>query len=547
METVDLCSSSEGEISSHSPRKKRKEEEEEEEELLVCLSSDDDDDDDDDEEYLKMPMILSVPPKSLSPPAADSDYDSFSDFEVRKLHTTSTHHILTSNETRGPSKREYHADLELPFSSSIPIPKITRETDSDSSEEELEITDKQPLKLAAARKYLSSEDDDSSDDDLLFNSALSKPRTREDRRKTRRQEQNVEKSRSKATNKAEIQHIRSLKTFQKEQEKISKASKKDNAKQRSGKFAKDEIAVIVEPSLKESVYVPLQELEHTYGYKGVEHNGLDHGTVVFIRRDALKGGAESAVTAMKSGRISGFEFLNKLIVIFADPNKFLELLEKHDDETDNYLKLEEYISELRRSWNSSWKELNQPTPKITLLLPSVKKALNKLWHSSSTHLHTSVPNLPPRDFELEDAAMWCSIQFSVDIIPLSGDEQLTDFLQKMTRTISETPYRDQVTELECIKKIRSDLPATARPHEKARDTWERMLLQVPQLSLQRARNVTQVYPTMMSLWNDYQNLEASDVQKEAAIADCLGGKSQQMKISQSLFRILTSSDPNELI
>ena len=505
METVDLCSSSEGEISSYYPRKKRKEAE-----LLVCLSSDDDDDDDDDdndEEYLKMPMILSVPPKSLSPPAADSDYDSFSGFEVRKLHTTTPHHILTSNETRGASKREYHADLKLPYSSSIPNTRITRETDSDSSEEEIEITDKQPLKLAAARKYLSSEDDDSSDDDLLFNSVLSKPRTIEDRRKSRRREQSVEKSPSKATNEAEIQRNRSLKIFQKEQEKISKASKKDSAKQRSGKFAKDEIAVIVEPSLKESVYVPLQELEHKYGYKVVEHNGLDHGTVVFIRRDALKGGAESAVTAMKSGRTSGFEFLNKLIVIFADPNKFLELLEKHDDETDNYSKLEEYISELRRSWNSNWKELNQPTPKITLLLPSVKEALNKLWHSSSTHLHTSVPNLLPRDFELEDAAMWCSIQFSVDIIPLSGDEQLTDFLQKMTRSISETPYRDQVTELECIKKIRSDLPATARPHEKARDTWERMLLQVPQLSLQRARNATQVYPTIMSLWNDYQNLE----------------------------------------
>ena len=139
--------------------------------LLVCLSSDDDDDDSD-EEYLKMPMILSVPPKSLSPPAADSDYDSFSGFEVRKLHTTTPHHILTSNETRGASKREYHADLKLPYSSSIPNTRITRETDSDSSEEEIEITDKQPLKLAAARKYLSSEDDDSSDDDLLFNSVL---------------------------------------------------------------------------------------------------------------------------------------------------------------------------------------------------------------------------------------------------------------------------------------------------------------------------------------------------------------------------------------
>ena len=538
METVDLCSSSEDEIVSYSSRKKRKEVE-----LRDCLSSNDDDSND--EDYLKMPTSFRVPPKCLSLPVADSDDDSFSNDKICNAHvTTIIHPSFTLNETRRASKRKNHMD----YSQLLPIATITGEVDSDSSEEELKTTDAQLLKVAADRKHLLSEDDDSSDDDdLLIHSALRKPLTIEEQTSTRRrQERNVEKSLPKAATMREVQRSRSQKAFQKEQEMISKASKKDAAKQRSGKFANEEIAVIVEASLKQSIYVPLQELEHKFGYKVVEHDGLDHGTVVFIRRDALKGGAASAVTAMKGGRTSGFESLNQLVVIFANPNEFLNLLEKNDDETDNYSMLEEYLGDLRRSWNSRWKELNQSTPKITLLLPSVKEALNKLWHSSCTQLHTSVSKLPPRDFELEDAVMWCSIQFNVDIIPLSGDEELSDFLQKMTRSISETPYRDQVTELECIKKIKSDLPPTAGPHDKARDAWERMLLQVPQLSLQRARNVTQVYPTALSLWKDYQNPEASDAQKEAAIADCLGGKTQQMKISSSLFRILTSSDPNEL-
>jgi hypothetical protein len=74
-----------------------------------------------------------------------------------------------------------------------------------------------------------------------------------------------------------------------------------------------------------------------------------------------------------------------------------------------------------------------------------------------------------------------------------------------------------------------------------------MLQQVPQLSLARARNAIQFYPTALSLWEDYQDPNASQAQKEGAVADCLGGKSQQIKISKNLYRIMTSSDPNELI
>jgi hypothetical protein len=541
METFDLCSSSEDE--DHPPPPNTKEAE-----VILCLSSDDEGGK---VEHQKKPEAL-PPLKPTNPPVDDSEDDCSLDiaFRFRRIPPAKS---TASFQAVGVSKNQFQENEDLSDCSSTPkgLPaNITKPSDTDdSSEDELEIIYRKPAATSfVARKPVpADDDDDSSDDDLLLTAALSKPLPKDELKKRKREEQEREKARQKKANAEDRKRKNIQKSFEKEQEKLEKSTKKDAAKQRAGKFANEEIAVIVEATLPVAVYEPLQDLEQKHGYKVAEHPGLYSGTVVFIRRDALKGGATSAVDAMKGGRTDGFEFLNKLVVIFADPTKFLDLLEKQDDDSDDYPKLEEYLGQLQRSWRYTWKQPSHTNPKITILLPSVKEAVDKLWHSRNAHLRATMSKSPPRDFELEDAVMWCSIQFNVDVIPLSSDAQLTDFLQKMVRALSEAPYRNQVTELECIKKIKSDLPATASPLEKAKDAWERMLQQVPQLSLARARNAIQVYPTALSLWEDYQDPKASQAQKEGAVANCLGGKSQQTKISQNLYRIMTSSDPNELM
>ena len=543
METFDLCSSSEDEDQQPSPPKKK------ESEVILCWSSDDEEKKIEYSQKNQQPLPFLKP---TNPSVDDSSGSSSLDYTSCDRNITQAK-SMASWKAVGVSKNKFQDNEDFSdcsFTAKELSTKVTKSSDTDdSSEDELEIIYKKPVSMSfVARKPVpSDDDDDSSDDAMLLTAALNKPLAKDELKKRNREEQEREKARKKHANAEDRERKKAQKVFQKEQEKLEKSTKKDAAKQRAGKFANEEIAVIVEATLPLAVYTPLQDLEQKYGYKVVEHPGLDPGTLVFIRRDALKGGATSAVDAMKGGRTDGFELLNKLLVIFADPTKFLDLLEQQDDDSDDYPKLEEYLSQLQRSWRYTWKQPNHTNPKITLLLPSVKEAVDKLWHSRNAHLRATMPKAPPGDFELEDAVMWCSIQFNVDVIPLSGDTQLTDFLQKMVRSLSEAPYRNEVTELECIKKIKSDLPATASPLEKANDAWERMLQQVPQLSLARARNAIQFYPTALSLWEDYQDPNASQAQKEGAVADCLGGKSQQIKISKNLYRIMTSSDPNELI
>lgn len=531
METVDLCSSSEEEGSS--PRLRIKHDDPE---LLVCLSSDD--------ECQDGPTDTQVELKYSSPLIDGSD-DDISFVNGSLLNSRSS--LLKNSPGVSNQQKSMDSDDSV-TSKKRRAPPRQPDSDDSSEDDDLENTGRQRhVAQMLARKPLPVDHDDSSssDDDALFISALRKPLTKDDRSKRKREELEQEKTRRKKASLEERERSKAQKLRAKEQERHVKAFNKDMAKQRAGKFAKEEIAVIVEPSLLETLSACFEQLKNDYGYNVSEYSGLDPGALVFIRRDSVEGGAVAAVDALISREKNGFQFLHHLVVVFADPKKFLDLLDKQDD-ADDYPKLEEYLNALQQSWKNTWKQPNTVRPKIALLLPCVKEVVNKLWQSNA-HVRAQMPKPPPRDFELEDAIMWCSIQFSVDVIPLSNNDQLTDFLQKMIRSISEAPYRNQVTELECIKKIKSDVPFNAAPLERAKDTWERMLLQVPLLSLQRVRNAVSVYPTALSLWNDYQNQEASEAQKEAAIADCLGGKSQQLKISQSLFRLMTSSDPNELL
>jgi DNA integrity scanning protein DisA with diadenylate cyclase activity len=115
----------------------------------------------------------------------------------------------------------------------------------------------------------------------------------------------------------------------------------------------------------------------------------------------------------------------------------------------------------------------------------------------------------------------------------------------MSRGICEGVYADQVSELQCIKKIKQG-PNTDDPLNRARDTWLRMLQQVPRISETKARNIVQHYPTMQSLWQAYQDCD-DEAENAGRLANVFDGKSQQMKVSETLYRFMTSENPNELL
>jgi hypothetical protein len=117
-------------------------------------------------------------------------------------------------------------------------------------------------------------------------------------------------------------------------------------------------------------------------------------------------------------------------------------------------------------------------------------------------------------------------------------------IHKLTRGICEGRYCNKVTELQCIKKIKQATTGD-RPIDRARDVWFRQLQQVPRISEAIALNVVQQYPTMQSLWQVYQ--QSDDATNSALVEDILSDRSRQTKLSHSLYRILMSKDPKEML
>ena len=74
----------------------------------------------------------------------------------------------------------------------------------------------------------------------------------------------------------------------------------------------------------------------------------------------------------------------------------------------------------------------------------------------------------------------------------------------------------------------------------------RQMQQVPRVSFNMARTFVQHYPTGYSLWKMYQDPTTTEDEKRALVVDCFGDKTQA-KLSDQVYQLLTSEDPNILL
>lgn len=259
------------------------------------------------------------------------------------------------------------------------------------------------------------------------------------------------------------------------------------------------------------------------------------------KQDYLAGGAKDATEALEQGNRKGYQHLDRLVVVFEDPKRFLRLLERVSVDNDDYPALESWLARLRSSW-----QINacQQQPRIVLVLHQVKDQINKEWNE---HRRRPKPLPPPSDAELHDAITWLLIQFQVECIHCSSLDSVAETLQMMTRALSEESYRQQVTELECIKKIKAGTGDKDNSFDKAKDCWTRQLQQVPQVSETKAFNVAREYPTARSLWEAYQDENKTLDEKRLLLSNILAQDRQHSKLSDSIYRLMTSTDPNQLL
>eukprot|EP00549_Striatella_unipunctata_P003604 CAMPEP_0118720414 /NCGR_PEP_ID=MMETSP0800-20121206/30095_1 /TAXON_ID=210618 ORGANISM="Striatella unipunctata, Strain CCMP2910" /NCGR_SAMPLE_ID=MMETSP0800 /ASSEMBLY_ACC=CAM_ASM_000638 /LENGTH=107 /DNA_ID=CAMNT_0006628047 /DNA_START=308 /DNA_END=631 /DNA_ORIENTATION=- len=106
---------------------------------------------------------------------------------------------------------------------------------------------------------------------------------------------------------------------------------------------------------------------------------------------------------------------------------------------------------------------------------------------------------------------------------------------RLTRALSEQPYNETISELKCVKKIKGTFD----------DSWIRMLQQIPGVSETKAyRLVTQHgYDTPHALLRAYQQTQ----NKEAMLSACFHKTICYSKLSESVYKVVTSKNANELV
>mmetsp|Transcript_19919 Transcript_19919/g.45411 ORF Transcript_19919/g.45411 Transcript_19919/m.45411 type:complete len:361 (+) Transcript_19919:47-1129(+) len=358
-----------------------------------------------------------------------------------------------------------------------------------------------------------------------------------------------------------------------------------------GKYSHQEIAVLLDTDLYlEDPYglvkaLSVDFLPHLYqNNRKAESLASPALAIQFVRKDKLFGGAKDAVACLESesGRgggdkkrgvdnNNGFEHIQYLVLLF-EPDDFISLLRRDfQGEEDDYPALESWLDDVRSRWRRAW-SFSSVNPKIILLLVDLPGALDKKWIEYRRHNRTKTSRFEsslPTVKELEDAMQWVLVQFQVECIPCPSTELLQSTVLKLTRCLAERRYKNEVTELECVKKIKQGCTGSNDPLEKAKDVWLRQLQQLPGVSEIKAQHISEHFPTCQSLWQAYQweHYRQQQQQKDEE-GDQQAGPNENdaddscsslldyrfstdgkryKKLSDSLYRVMTSDDPNEMI
>jgi hypothetical protein len=153
---------------------------------------------------------------------------------------------------------------------------------------------------------------------------------------------------------------------------------------------------------------------------------------------------------------------------------------------------------------------------------------------------------PPSAEELQDALSWLLIQFNIETIDVVNPQELSSELVKMTHMLSKEPYHKAGTDLDTFATHAPTMKASDDLYTQARDCWIGQLQHIPGVSFDAARSLAQHYPTPRSLWVAYQDQHMSEDEKRLLVADLLG-QQRRIKISNVLYQLFTSENPEELL
>ena len=381
-------------------------------------------------------------------------------------------------------------------------------------------------------------------------------------KRRQREEERAAKQGEKDLAKERRERERKEKKEAEERSKEQRKQAREEQGQARGKFASQEVAVLMEPTLVNHETFQVKETFQEQGYHLHPYlSALSCLAVQWVRRDYTRGGAQEAINMVHARKDGEFEHFNTLAVLFDSPHNFISLIQRNEEtdsdndalgsygeDDDDYPKLEEWLLGLVAGWRAAWRKTRADRPRIFLLLYQVPKALDKAWISYNRSRGGRGRGPPPPNAEqLHDAILWMLIQFQIEVIHCENTEDVPKELAKITKFLANARYQAQTTELACVQKLKAQVSDMAPSLHRAVDCWIRQLQQVPLVSAEMARCLARSYPTARSLWLAYQDTSLTVEEKQVLVADCFGTRSNQVKVSKWLYRIFTSHNPDELL
>lgn len=366
---------------------------------------------------------------------------------------------------------------------------------------------------------------------------------REEERAQKKLETALRKQQEKEERQRKREREREGKTRKKEEERLTKKQNTERGRQEAGKYAHEEVVLLMDSHIyRNSEYDLVRVLEEDFLMAEYPSALTCTKSIQFIRRDYLQGGGKTALENLQAGESSGYEHIPYLLLLL-EAEDFIELIQKDAaDVDDDFPKLEKWLTDLKGRWKSIWGK--DKDPRVILILNNVSATLDRQWIDHRKASNRSGPS-PPTEWDLQDSIQWLLIQFQVDCIQCTTIEQVQANVHKLTRGLAEAPYAKNISELECVRKIKQDENVGEDPFSKAADTWLRQLQMMPKVSEVRARNLVQHYPTLHSLWEAYK--DGDEASNAALLNYCFDQRSSQSLLSATVHKIFTCKDPNEMV
>ncbi|CAG9336076.1 unnamed protein product [Blepharisma stoltei] len=169
--------------------------------------------------------------------------------------------------------------------------------------------------------------------------------------------------------------------------------------------------------------------------------------------------------------------------------------------------------------------------RVILVLQGLKEALETVQFTQR------------KGFTHETYAEWVAQMMikGVDCIETENFRDTADYLERVINTLNNGPYRPLPT----VFHLQSRKLSVNHNIPKSSALWASQLINIPGISESKAKSIIDMYPTLSSLMEAYENEEKSEAEKKLILAQI--GERKEKKNSSKIYRFYTSKNPDEIL